>query len=182
LETFGDQCPGGDAELQRVVIERLDDDLEWLRRLGAEVVWEETGNPLTVGVRFDPRSLTDALVRAAGDVRLGETAPADADQLLLATGGFQGDPALVHEHIHPGGEPLLRANRWSAGDGLRLALARGGALSNGMGEFYGRAMPAPPAVVREDEFVGLAQLYGRHALVLDDRGEEFAPDPISWSE
>jgi len=182
LETFREQCPGGDADLQREVIERLDEGLEWLRGLGAGVVWEETGNPLTVGLRFDPRSLTDVLVRAAGDVRLGETAPEDAEQLLLATGGFQGDRELVRRHIRPGGDLLLRANPWSAGDGLRLALARGAALSSGMDEFYGRAMPAPPAVVHEEEFVGLAQLYGRHALVLDEQGEEFAPDPISWSE
>src|SRR5262249_47497256 len=99
-----------------------------------------------------------------------------------ATGGFQGDRGLVQEHIARGGELLLRANRWSAGDGLRLALARGAALSVGMDEFYGRAMPAPPATVPEDRFVDLAQLYGRHALVVDEDGREFAPDPISWSE
>src|SRR5207248_1463069 len=88
----------------------------------------------------------------------------------------------VREHIAPGGELLVRANRWSAGDGLRRARARGASLSAGLDEFYGRAMPAPPAAVREDSFVELAQLYGRYALVLDDDGKEFAPDPISWSE
>jgi succinate dehydrogenase/fumarate reductase flavoprotein subunit len=51
-----------------------------------------------------------------------------------------------------------------------------------MDEFYGRAMPAPPAAVPEERFVDLAQLYGRHALVLDDAGHEFATEPISWSE
>jgi succinate dehydrogenase/fumarate reductase flavoprotein subunit len=182
FETFRSQSAGGDADLQRVVIERLDEGLEWLRALGAEVVWEETGNPLTVGLRFDPRSLTDVLARAAGEIRVGETAPEDAEQLVLGTGGFQGDAVLVREHIHPGGELLHRANPWSAGDGLRLALSRGATLSGGMAEFYGRAMPAPPAVVDEAQYVSLAQLYGRHALVLDEGGEEFAPDPISWSE
>lgn len=179
---FREECPGGDADLQRQVVERLDDGLVWLRSLGAPVVFEETGNPRTVGLRFDPRGLTEALVRAAGDVRLREAPPVDAEPVLLATGGFQGDRELVREHIAPGGELLVRANRWSAGDGLRLALARGGALSAGMDEFYGRAMPAPPAAVPEERFVDLAQLYGRHALVLDDEGREFAPDPISWSE
>jgi fumarate reductase flavoprotein subunit len=182
LAVFREQCPGGDEDLQREVVERLDDGLAWMRGLGAEVVWEETGNPLTVGLRFDPRSLTDVLSRAAGEIRFGEKAPDDAEQLLLATGGFQADRDLVSEHVHPGGALLLRANRWSAGDGLRLALSRGAALSSGMDEFYGRAMPAPPAAVPEERFVALAQLYGRHALVLDERGEEFAPDPISWSE
>jgi fumarate reductase flavoprotein subunit len=182
LDEFRNECPAGEADLQRQVIERLDEGVAWLRSLGAELVWEETGNPRTVGVRFDPRSLTDVLVRAAGEVRLGETAPVDAGPLLLATGGFQGDRELVREHIAPGGELLVRANRWSRGDGLRFATARGAALSVGMAEFYGRAMPAPPAAVPEERFVDLAQLYGRHALVLDDAGHEFAPDSISWSE
>jgi fumarate reductase flavoprotein subunit len=182
LASFRDECPGGDAELQLEVIERLDDGIAWLRSLGAKLVWEETGNPRTVGVRFDPRSMTDVLVRAAGEVRLAEDAPGDAEPLVLATGGFQGDRDLVREHIAPGGELLVRANRWSTGDGLRAGRARGAALSSGMNEFYGRAMPAPPAAVPEERFVDLAQLYGRHALVLDDAGHEFAPEPISWSE
>src|SRR2546423_510926 len=62
LEEFRAECPGGDPVLQRRVIERLDDALAWLRSLGAPVVWEETGNSRTVGLRFDPRGLTDALV------------------------------------------------------------------------------------------------------------------------
>src|SRR5207247_1112992 len=77
LDEFRNECPGGESNLQRQVIERLDEGVAWLRSLGAEVVWEETGNPRTVGVRFDPRSLTDMLVRAAGEVRLGEPAPED---------------------------------------------------------------------------------------------------------
>jgi fumarate reductase flavoprotein subunit len=183
LDAFRAECPGGDADLQRVVIDRLDEGLEWLRSLGAPVVWEETGNPRTVGIRFDPRGLTDALVRAAGvEVRLRQAAPADVRPLLLASGGFQGDPALVREHVAPGGELLLRANRWSTGDGLRLALNEGAVLSTGMDEFYGRAMPAPPARIEEEDFVRLAQLYGRYALVLDEQAEEFAPDHVSWSE
>jgi fumarate reductase flavoprotein subunit len=182
FDEFRAECAGGDAELQRQIIDRLDDGLAWLRSLGADVVWEETGNPRTVGLRFDPRSLTDVLARAAGEVRLEETAPDDAEPLLLATGGFQGDRELVRDHIAPGGELIVRANRWSTGDGLRRAIARGASLSSGMSEFYGRAMPAPPAAVPEERFVDLAQLYGRYSLVLDEEGREFAPEPISWSE
>jgi fumarate reductase flavoprotein subunit len=182
VDSFREECPHGDRALQAQVIELLDDGLAWLRSLGAEVVWEETGNARTVGVRFDPRSLTDALVRAAGEIRFGESAPDGAEPLLLATGGFQGDRELVQRHIAPGGELMLRANRWSTGDGLRLALARGAELSNGLGEFYGRAMPASPAAVPEERFVDLAQLYGRYALVLDDNGEELVLEQISWSE
>src|SRR3954468_19335749 len=64
LDEFRAQCPGGDPALQRLIVERLDDPLDWLESLGAPVVVRETGNPLTAGRRFDPRGLTNALVRA----------------------------------------------------------------------------------------------------------------------
>src|SRR5262245_33789001 len=142
FEDFRAECPGGDPALQRLVVDELDDALAWLRSLGAPVVWEETGNPRTVGLRFDPHGLTDALVRAAGDVRLGSPLGDGGEgPLVLATGGFQGDADLVARHIGPAAPLRLRANPWSRGDGLRAGLARGGALTAGLDEFYGRNMP-----------------------------------------
>ena len=176
-EAYRAECPTGDERLQRIVWERLDDGIAWLESLGAPVVKHETGNPRTVGKRFEPRGLTETLVRAAGDVRLGETTD---EPTILATGGFQGDPELVREHIHPGGGLRLRANPWSAGDGLRHGLAHGGELSAGLDEFYGRNMP--DAEFSEEQFVPLAQLYGRVARVVDEAGEEFFEDEVSWSE
>jgi fumarate reductase flavoprotein subunit len=176
-DDFRAECPSGDERLQRIVWERLDDGIAWLESLGAPVVLHETGNPRTIGKRFDPRGLTDVLVRAAGDVRLRGTTDTPT---ILATGGFQGDASLVREHIRPGGELRLRANPWSAGDGLRFALARGAELSAGMDEFYGRNMP--DADFTEEQFVPLAQLYGRVARVFNDHGEEFFEGDVSWSE
>ena len=49
-----------------------------------------------------------------------------------------------------------------------------------MDEFYGRNMP--DADFSEEEFVPLAQLYGRFARVFDERGEEFFAGQVSWSE
>ena len=54
LEDFQEECPGGDPALQRVIVEQLDEAIEWLESLGAPVVEHETGNPRTVGKRFDP--------------------------------------------------------------------------------------------------------------------------------
>jgi succinate dehydrogenase/fumarate reductase flavoprotein subunit len=176
-DDFRSECPTGDERLQRVVWEGLDDGIAWLESLGAPVLVHETGNPRTIGKRFDPRGLTDTLAGAAGNVRLGETTDEPA---ILATGGFQGDPALVAEHIHPGGVLRLRANPWSAGDGLRHALAGGAELSAGLDEFYGRNMP--DADFTEQQFVPLAQLYGRVARVVNDHGEEFFEGEVSWSE
>jgi FAD binding domain len=177
FEEFRRQCPGGDERLQRLVWERLDDALDWLESLGAPVTEAETANPLTTGRRFDPAGLTDALVRAAGGVRRGERAP---EAQILATGGFQGSTELVAEHIGPAGPLPLRANPWSDGDGLRYGLERGGSLSAGMDEFYGRNMPAAP--FGEADFVPAAQLYAARARVVNDRGEEFLTEPVDWSE
>src|SRR5256885_149469 len=51
-----------------------------------------------------------------------------------------------------------------------------------MDEFYGRAMPAPPATWGEKEFVDHAQLYGHLAQVFDESGEEIAVAADDWSE
>jgi succinate dehydrogenase/fumarate reductase flavoprotein subunit len=184
---FRAECPDGDERLQRLVWERLDDAIAWLESLGAPVVEHETGNPLTVGKRFDPRRLTEVLVGRAGEVSLSAGGDVgvhihhlSTDATILATGGFQGDGELVARHIRPAAPLRLRANRWSAGDGLRAAVERGAALSAGIREFYGRNMP--DADFREDEFVPLAQLYGRWARVFDDEGGEFFAGEPSWSE
>jgi fumarate reductase flavoprotein subunit len=176
-DDFRAECPTGDETLQRVVWEQLDEATAWLESLGAPVVQNETGNPRTVGKRFDPRGLTETLVRAAVDVRLGEVA---AEPVILATGGFQGSEELVAEHVAPTAPLRLRANPWSSGDGLRHGLARGAELSAGLDEFYGRNMP--DADFGEEQFVSLAQLYGRFARVYNERGEEFFPGDVSWSE
>jgi succinate dehydrogenase/fumarate reductase flavoprotein subunit len=176
-DDFRAECPTGDERLQRVVWEDLDDAIAWLESLGAPVVAHETGNPRTVGKRFDPRGLTELLVHASGDVRLRETSD---EVTILATGGFQGNTNLIEKHVRPRGRLRLRANPWSAGDGLRLGLARGAGVTNGMDQFYGRSMP--DADFTEEQFVPLAQLYGRFARVYNDRGEEFFEGEVSWSE
>jgi fumarate reductase flavoprotein subunit len=180
FDDFRAQCPAGDPGLQRLVYERLDEGLAWLESLDAPVVEHGTGNPLTTGVRFDPRGLTEALVRAAGDVRLGEAAKDTVAPVVLATGGFQGDHELVTRYVRPAALLRLRANPWSAGDGLRLALGRGAALSSGLDEFYGRNMA--DIDFGEAQFVPLAQVYGRYSRIFNERGEKFFDGDVSWSE
>jgi succinate dehydrogenase/fumarate reductase flavoprotein subunit len=173
-DDFRSECPGGDAALQRLVWERLDDALNWLESLGAEPVWTETGNPRTAGRRYDPRALTALL---ACDVEL-ETPLADVTAttpLVLACGGFA--KRLAEEK-----GLLLRANPWSDGAALALGRSRGAAVTAGLDEFYGRVLPAPPARVREEDFVPLAQLYGRWARVFADDGTDVTPPAVAWHE
>ena len=174
---FRAECPGGDEHLQRLVWDRLDDAVEWLVARGAPVVWEETGNPLTVGKRFEPRGLVDAL---AGDVELGADGCVEGP-LVLATGGFAASSDLVTRFIRPSASLRLRANPWSEGDALCFALDRGAALTRSMDEFYGRNMP--DADWDETQLVSLSQLYARFARIYDEDGVEFfAREDVSWSE
>ena len=175
-ERFRAECPGGDERIQRLIWERLDAALDWLESRGAEPVWRDTENPLTTGRRYDPRALTRLLIEAAGQVEL-ETPFADGAEppLVLATGGFPG--RLARER-----DLLLRANPWSEGDGLDFALSRGASATDGLDEFYGRVMPAPPARIREKDFVPLAQLYGRGARVFTDDWSEITPRRVAWHE
>ena len=181
-DAFRRECADGDERLQRLVWERLDEALEWLRSAGAPVLQEDTENPLTTGKRFDTRGLTEALASRVNTLKLGNAAPLDGTgPLVLATGGFGGSPELVARHVRPAAPLRLRANPWSTGDGIEHALARGATTSAGMDEFYGRNMPDTPWT--EAEYVSGAQLYARRARIFDETGEEFfrATD-VSWSE
>jgi succinate dehydrogenase/fumarate reductase flavoprotein subunit len=183
LDAFLEECPGGVVELQRLVHERLDDDLAWLEQRGARVVERSTGNPRTTGLRFDTRSLTGVLARKVGEIRLGDPLRElpGRGPVILATGGFQASRELVREWITPEADAVfLRATPWSTGDGLALGRAAGASITGGMAEFYGRNMPAPPARIAEAQFVPLAQLYAHHAVVEDAAGERY--EPKTWSE
>jgi hypothetical protein len=172
-DDFRAECPAGDPALQRLIWERLDDALAWLVSLGAEPVWEDTENPRTTGKRFEPRALTQLLAR---DVELEAPLPDEVEApLVLATGGF---PKRLAEERGL----LLRANPWSDGAGLDYAAARGAEVTAGMGEFYGRAMPAPPARIGEEDFVALSQLYGSRARVLTEDGRDITPASVAWHE
>ena len=179
LEAFREECPGGDPALQREIVERLDEGIEWLESLGAPVVEPETGNPRTLGKQFDAPGLTEALLRASGQAQFGHGLVPGIETgtegpVMLATGGFP--VRLARER-----GLMLRANRWSEGEGLDHGLARGAETAGDLDEFYGRAMPAVEAVAERD-FVPATQLYGRYATVTShDMVERFEGEP-NWSE
>jgi len=210
LPTFRREAPGGDITLQRLILERLGSCLTWLKDQGGALLARETGNPLTFGARFDPERTVQALVdrlEASGGEILTETAfralledsagrmtgvlarPSGserehtADAVILASGGFAGDPELVGRHIIGGpGRMLVRAHPRSTGEGLRAALEKGALASAGLDEFYGRNLPAPPATFPPERFVEVSQLYGRYAVAINARGERYADEGADWSE
>jgi fumarate reductase flavoprotein subunit len=187
---FRRECPDGDAALQQALFERLDGDLDWLEARGARVTASATGNPRTVGRRFDPDSIVSALAgRIECSARLAAR-PGDGPGLagralqervpvVLATGGFAASRELLREHVTPEADALLlRAPPHATGDGLSIGLDGGGRLSAGIGEIYGRVMPAAP--LAPERWITDAQLYARHATVTDEAGERY--EARTWSE
>ena len=209
-ETFHREAPGGDSNLQQLILEGLEAGLDWLEDLGVPALTRETGNPLTFGARFEPeravatlaeritasggRILTGAALRGLlkdtpGRVKgariagVGDERVEMADAVILASGGFGGNPELVERYILRGpGRMRLRANPWSTGDGFLAALEAGALASPGLDEFYGRNLPAPPADFPPEEFVEVSQLYGRHAVAINRNGERYADEAGDWSE
>jgi len=184
-DVFRRECPGGDARLQRLIWDRLDDALDWLVAASGVPAREETANPLTTGRRFDPANLTRALVQKGGvegsTARAGGVPLHRSDAGILCTGGFAASPDLVERFVRPTAPLRRRGNPWSTGDGLLHAVERGGVLTAGMGEFYGRNMP--DAEWGEDDFVTRSQLYARFARIFDETGDEFfRSEEVSWSE
>jgi hypothetical protein len=174
FEDFRLECPGGDPTLQRLIQERLDGALEWLRAAGAPVQADSTGNPRTVGVRFEPAGVVAALTRRVRPELRREPA-GDERPLVLATGGYAA--RLARERGLP-----LRAAPWSEGGGIEVARALGAAPAGDPAQFYARLQPAAPAVVAPRDFVRAAQLYGALAHVVDESGRPFFPGRPRWDE
>ena len=209
MATYRSEAPGGDIVLQKLILDHLGSSLGWLENAGGVLLSRETGNPLTFGARFDPEQTAAALaerilasgaeiltgtalealtenegritgVRASRPESKGDYA---ADAVILASGGFAANPELVGRYIIKGpGRMRVRAHPRSTGDGFLAALEAGALASAGLDEFYGRNLPAPPAEFAPERFVEVSQLYGRHAVAVNVRGERYADEGADWSE
>jgi len=93
-----------------------------------------------------------------------------ADAVILACGGFQGDPAMMGAHFGAGGDsvPLLAPRaRFNTGDGIRMALALGADFS---GERDG--MHTEPVDPRSKNSAPVVLLYP-YGIVVDRHGRRF---------
>ncbi|MGW3934746.1 FAD-dependent oxidoreductase [Streptomyces phaeochromogenes] len=198
--------PDGDAELAAALVDGFADAVAWIRSLGVEcrppvpVLGFGRGHQLDTNHYLDT---CERLIRDRGGEVLtatstrtlltengvvtgaecvlpdGSTRRIDATWTLLATGGFQGDPGLRTEHVHPQAADIeLRANPYSRGDGLSLGLAAGAAFGKKDAGFYGHLMPAGVSLADPARFVDLALYYSEHALLFDLTGERFVDETV----
>ena len=178
LDGFRAECPGGDPALQQVIVEQLDEAIAWLESLGAPVLEHETGNPRTIGKRFDTRGLTDALLRVIGDdsVRLSE--PGLTPCTRAARSVHRRLPRAARARSRSAASAGTRGAKATASIVRSNAAARPPAT---LDEFYGRAH-ARRDPIDEAEFVPLSQLYGQFAEVVSEDGTQRFEGEVSWSE
>jgi tricarballylate dehydrogenase len=100
----------------------------------------------------------------------GVTTAFDADAVILATGGFQGNPAMMRAHFGPAAETIRLISpgtRFDTGDGLRIAMDQGASAS---GDWNGMHIePIDPRSQRSAPVV-LVYPYG---IVVDQEGRRF---------
>ncbi|MFF4503452.1 FAD-dependent oxidoreductase [Streptomyces sp. NPDC001401] len=198
--------PDGDPQLATALVDGFADGVAWIRSLGVEcrppvpVLGFGRGHQVDTNHYLDTcerlirdrgqevltSTRTHSLVSENGVVKGtdcllpdGSRRRIEAAWTLLATGGFQGDPGLRAEHVHPRAADIgLRANPHSRGDGLKLGRSAGAAFGKKDAGFYGHLMPAGVSLADPARFVDLALYYSEHALLFDTTGERFVDETV----
>jgi succinate dehydrogenase/fumarate reductase flavoprotein subunit len=197
--------PAANPALQDQLVSGFSDAVAWVRALGVDCGPERAVVRLTRGHQIDTngyinacaaaitgapdssiraQTTTSRLVTGDGAVVGAEVATADGGALqidarftLMATGGFQGDPSLVAEHIHPQGPLMpLRSNPVSRGDGLRLAADAGAAVGPPAAMFYGHLVPFGVPLGDPSGFAAISQYHSDHGLLFNLHGERFVDE------
>jgi succinate dehydrogenase/fumarate reductase flavoprotein subunit len=205
LEALRERAPRGDPELGRHLVETYREALAWVRSTGVPMAPPRLVLGYGRGFRFDILDYLrrcESLVRAAGGhvlrnttaerlvVRDGAVAGAvvsgpdgsgavDAPATIVATGGWQGDRALLREIFGPNGDLILhRANPHSTGEGQALARSAGAAMAGDMRTFYGHLMMSPIPNFAREHYTRMGVWYSQESLLLNVRGERFTDESL----
>jgi tricarballylate dehydrogenase len=129
------------------------------------------------GVKFAYDSPVSRLIMAEGDRVSGVEARCsdgvithDADAVILACGGFQGNPAMMLAHFGPGAEIIKLISpgtRFDTGDGIRVATEQGASIS---GDWNG--MHIEPVDPRASNSAPVVLVYP-YGIVVDQDGRRF---------
>ena len=114
--------------------------------------------------------MTEGRVRGL-DIQSGDgAATLDADAVVLACGGFQGNAAMMRTQFGPGGETIKLISpgtRFDTGDGIRMAVDQGASVS---GDWSGMHMEPVDPRSKHSAPIVLVYPYG---IVVDQEGRRF---------
>jgi len=205
-----EMIPDGNPILQDLVLDNLWEGLDWLEGHGvvlentrdmmghgrgraatsaaqlAEVLADRVralGGEIAMETPLDTLLYEDGAVRGVRACGPGGSIEIQAGAVVLATGGFQGNPELLVRYVTPHVEKVyLRSNPWSTGDGLIAATQIGAAVTPGMPGFYGHSLPAPPASFGPNEILEVTQRYGPVAVAINLDGHRFVDESAGTGE
>jgi len=134
-------------------------------RLGVAFSYETTAHRL----EMDGRTVTGV----AGAAPAGAERTFAARAVIIASGGFEGDTALLREHL--GGEaerliPIAPSVRENRGEGIRMALAAGARASGEWSGFH-----AEPVDPRSGQAQALVMLFP-YGILVNCKGERFVDE------
>jgi succinate dehydrogenase/fumarate reductase flavoprotein subunit len=147
-------------------------------RICEKMVRDDPASELLVGPDTRELILEDGAVRGARLVDVdGNQIEIRAGATVLATGGFQNDPDLRAELIHPNARHMpVRGNHQSRGTGLRLALAAGAQVSRPDAGFYGHLLPSEVSFSEQDDYRSLTLFFSEHAILVNLEGRRFVDE------
>jgi len=207
FKTLRGVVPGGDPALGQALIDGFWPAVDRIRSAGVSVserwegqmgfgsavrvdipalleVWQK--RIVAAGARILVRSAARKLLTDEAGRVCGATIDTDggrrelsADAVVLATGGFQGDPELMATFIGPGADAVLvRSNPGSVGDGFRLGRDAGASASRCLSGFYGHLVPSPMIELRQDQYLKLTQYYSNHCILVNRLGHRFTDESL----
>jgi tricarballylate dehydrogenase len=136
------------------------------RRAGVRIVYDCAATELAPGERGSGYRLTTRS-------RDGASQTIGMDAVVLATGGFQGNPEMMREHFGSAVENIKLISpgtRFDTGDGIRMAAAIGATMS---GDWTG--MHAEPVDPRSTKPAPVVLVYP-YGIVVDQNGERFCDE------
>src|SRR5712691_11882455 len=145
---------------------------------GSAIVEKLVGAAQVAGVKVLYETAVTALVMAEGhrvcavETRSshGVTTALKADAVILASGGFQGNAAMMRAHFGPAGETIKLISpgtRFDTGDGIRMAMDQGASAS---GDWNG--MHTEPIDPRSQNSAPVVLVYP-YGIVVDQDGRRF---------
>jgi tricarballylate dehydrogenase len=145
---------------------------------GSAIVAKLADAARRAGVKFRYQSEATRLVMAEGhrvngvavQSSDGVTTTLEADAVILASGGFQGNAAMMRAQFGPEGETvklISPGTRFDTGDGIRMATDRGAIVS---GDWNG--MHIEPVDPRSDRSAPVVLVYP-YGIVVDQEGRRF---------
>jgi tricarballylate dehydrogenase len=132
------------------------------KKLGVQFHFETTATALQQG---ENGAVTGVVVEHAGVVRTLE-----ADAVIIAAGGFEGDPAYLDENLGARDRPLVPIAPgafFNRGEGIRMAIAAGAGKAGAWDDFH--AEPVDPRAEHSEAIV-MGFNYG---ILVDRDGHRF---------